>query len=331
MKAPRVTLAVSVLTLVIALLIGMAIGSDSIPLRYVFDTSDQKLHDALVVARLPRVILAALSGAGLSVAGVALQATLRNPLAEPYVLGVSGGCALGATLAIVLGLAPFSYLGASLVPLAALAGGAVATAIVYALVRRWGTGDSYAVILSGFALNAIASSVITLVRTLASPVIGQKVSFYLTGSLDSQGWPALAFVALYVCLGFGMLMRDGGRLNLLALGDEGATHLGVNVKKLERRTFLAGSLIVGAIVSMTGMIGFVGLLVPHAMRKLLGPDVRLLLPTSFFFGGAALVLCDAASRLMYQWLHRELAVGAVTALIGGPLFLALMVRRPSPA
>ncbi len=329
MRDPRVTLAGSVLVLALAMLVATAIGSEAISLRYLFDTSEPRFHAALVDARLPRVVLGALAGGGLAVAGVAFQATLRNPLAEPYVLGVSGGCALGATLAIVLGVAPLTYLGASLVPLAALAGGAASTAIVYALVRRWGTSDSHAIILSGVVLNAIASALITFIKTLVSASKAQELLFWLMGFLDVQAWPTLAFVALYIFIGIAVLMRNAGQLNLLALGNDGAAHLGVNVKKLERHTFLAGSLIVGAIVSVTGLIGFVGLLVPHAMRKLVGPDVRLLLPTSFFFGGATLVICDAASRLMFRWLHTEPPVGAVTALIGGPLFLVLMVKRPN--
>ncbi len=327
MRDPRITLALSVLALVVAMLFAVAIGSDSIPLRFLFDNSNPQFHNALVVGRLPRVVLGAIAGGGLAASGVAFQATLRNPLAEPFLLGVSGGCALGATLAIALGAAPFTYFGASVVPLAALLGGAVSTAIVYAVVRRWGTGDAHAIILAGVVLNAIAGSLITFIRTLVPAGKVQELTSWLTGFLDVQAWPTIGFVAFYTLIGSALLMRLSGQLNLLALGNEGATHLGVNVKKLERRTFLAGSLIVGAIVSVTGLIGWIGLLVPHTMRKLLGPDVRLLLPTSFFFGGATLVACDALSRFTFQ-LGRELPVGAVTALLGGPLFLVLMVRRP---
>ena len=147
------------------------------------------------------------------------------------------------------------------------------------------------------------------------------------GFLDVQSYTQIAFVFAYVAVGVAILLRDAARLNVLALGDDGAAHLGVDVRALERRTFFACSAIVGGIVSLTGLIGFIGLVVPHALRRTMGPDVRLLLPTSLLVGGGTLVLCDLVSRLMFRFIHTEPPVGAVTALLGGPLFLVLLRKR----
>jgi iron complex transport system permease protein len=252
---------------------------------------------------------------------------LRNPLAEPYVLGVSGGAALGATLAILLGLGSVAFWGASLVPLVALASGLAATALVYGMARATGRRGSEPVLLAGVVVNAIASAAITFAKTLVSANKAQELLFWLMGFLDVQSPSVIGFVALYVTLGVGVLLVDAGRLNLLALGDEAAANLGVDVRRLERRVFVASSLIVGAIVSTTGLIGFVGLIVPHAMRRLVGSDARRLLPASLLGGAAVLVACDAVSRGLFHLVHREPPVGAITALVGGPLFIALLRRR----
>ncbi len=280
----------------------------------------------LLEARAPRVFLGAVAGAGLAAVGLAFQSVLRNPLAEPYVLGVSGGSALGATLAILVGLTSASFLGAALVPLAALAGGVAATTLVYALVRSRTDASGTSILLAGVVVNAIASSAITFLKTLVSASKAQELLYWLVGFLDVQSPTVLAMVAIYTLIGVAVLMRDAGRLNLLALGDDAAHALGVDVRALERRTFFACSLVVGAIVSVTGLIGFVGLIVPHAVRRLVGPDLRVALPTALFGGGAVLVACDLVSRALFRWLGTEPPVGAVTALVGGPLFLFLLRR-----
>jgi iron complex transport system permease protein len=176
-------------------------------------------------------------------------------------------------------------------------------------------------------VNSIASAAITFLKTLVTASKAQELLFWLMGFLDVHAWSSVAFVAVYVFGGLAVLLADAGRLNLLALGDDAAGSLGVDVRRLERRVFFACSAVVGAIVSLTGLIGFVGLVVPHALRRLAGPDVRLLLPASFFAGGAVLVGCDLVSRMLFRWLHTEPPVGAVTALVGGPLFL-LLLRAP---
>jgi iron complex transport system permease protein len=315
------------LLLFFAMALGVAWGTEPVSLERAILDPDSLDRVIVTGVRLPRVALGAVSGAGLAIVGAAFQAVLRNPLAEPYVLGVSGGAALGATCALLLGLAGTTVLGASIVPIAALAGGVAATAVVYGLARTGRGTSATSILLAGVVVNAIASAAITFLKTLVTASKAQEILFWLMGFLDVPSTAALGGVTAYVALGAAMLLRDAGRLNLLALGDEPAEHLGVDVAALGRRTLLACSLVVGAIVSVTGLIGFVGLIVPHALRRLVGPDNRALLPASLCAGGATLVACDLVSRALFRWLHTEPPVGAVTALVGGPLFLVLLRRR----
>jgi iron complex transport system permease protein len=312
-----------------AIVLGASFGTDPVSVLTAIADSASRDHDIVFEVRLPRVLLAALAGAGLSIVGVALQALLRNPLAEPFVLGVSGGSAFGATIAILLGLNGATMVGASLVPLAALAGGMGATVLVHAFATAAPSSRSTSVLLAGVVVNAIASAAITFVKTLIQPAKAQELLFWLMGFLDVPSRPALIALTVYLTLGAGMLLYDAARLNVLSLGDEAASHLGIRVRAVEHRTLLASSLVVGAIVSVTGLIGFVGLVVPHVLRRLVGPDTRTLMPASLMLGGAALVMCDLVSRGSFRWLHTEPPVGAVTALVGGPLFLFLLRRRPA--
>jgi iron complex transport system permease protein len=288
--------------------------------------SDPSSLDGVITwrVRLPRVALAAAAGGGLSVVGAALQLMLRNPLAEPYLLGVSGGAALGATVAILAGLTALAWLGAALVPLAALAGGLAATAIVYAVARSDGSPSRTGILLSGIIVNAIASSLITFAKSIVSPSKAQELLFWLMGFVDVPHTTALVAVGAYVLVGCGLLWLDAGRLNVLSLGEEAAGHLGLDVRRVVRRVFVASSLVVGAIVSVTGLIGFVGLVVPHVVRRIVGPDMRVMMPACFFGGAAALVLSDLAARASFAWLGTEPPVGAITALLGGPVALVMI-------
>ncbi len=320
--------------LALALALGVAFGSEPISLLRAWH-EPESFDRAAVALRLPRVLLGAGAGAGLSVVGVALQAALRNPLAEPYVLGVSGGAALGATVAIVLGITASTLAGASVLPLFALVGGLGAMALVHAVARgpalgggsARGRGDAGTLLLVGVVVNAFASALVTFLKSTVSAEKSQALLFWLVGFLDAPRPAALGFVWFYTLLGSAVILRDAPRLNLLALGDETAESLGVDVAALGRRTLLAASLVVGAVVSVTGLIGFVGLVVPHALRRLLGPDARTLVPASFLAGAALLVLCDLGSRLAFRGLGTVPPVGAVTALLGGPAFLFILRRE----
>ncbi len=313
--------------LVFSMVLGVSFGTDPVSLASAVLDGASRDHDIVFEVRLPRVLLAALAGAGLSIVGVALQALLRNPLAEPFILGVSGGSAFGATLAIVFGLNGATVLGASFLPLAALAGGMAATLLVHAFATSAPGSRSTSVLLAGVVVNSIASAAITFVKTLVAPSKAQELLFWLMGFLDVPSRASLIALAGYLSIGASILLYDAARLNVLSLGDDAAAHLGVRVRAVEVRTLFASSLVVGAIVSVTGLIGFVGLIVPHVLRRLIGPDARLLMPASLLLGGALLVACDLVSRGAFRWLHTEPPVGAVTALLGGPLFLFLLRRR----
>ena len=310
-----------------AVVLAVRFGAEPVSVARAWSEEASLDRAILVDVRLPRVALAALAGGGLAAVGAAFQALLRNPLAEPYVLGVSGGAAFGATTAIALGLGASTLLGAALIPAAAFLGGLGATLIVYGVARDARAGSSgTSILLAGIMVNAIASALITAQKTLVSPSRAQQLLRWLTGFIDLPSPLALAVVSVYVVAGIAVLLADAGRLNLLALGDETAETLGVDVRALERRVFLASSCVVGAIVSVTGLIGFIGLVVPHVVRRLGGPDHRRLLPFSIVLGASSLVLCDLAARLVFRWAGTEPPVGAVTALIGGPAFLVLLRR-----
>lgn len=324
---PGLAFALCGLALCFAIVFGISFGTDPASLVEAILEPTSQAHYIVFDVRLPRVLLAALAGAGLSVVGVALQALLRNPLAEPFVLGVSGGSALGATIAIVFGLSGTTVLGASLVPLSAFVGGVITTLFVHALALATNESRGMSVLLAGIVINAIASAGITFIKTIVAPVKAQELLFWLVGNLDMPSSASLVAVFVYCTIGTAILLYDAARLNVLSLGDSAAMHLGIRASAVETRTMLASSLVVGAVVSVTGIIGFVGLLVPHALRRILGPDNRVLMPASLGLGGAALVLCDLATRSAFRWLGRDLPVGAVTALVGGPLFLFLLMRR----
>jgi iron complex transport system permease protein len=315
---------------IVAVALAIAIGEPVVWSR-VLDPSTVD-HSIVMRARLPRVLLGLVAGAGLAVTGAAYQGLLRNPLAEPYVLGVSGGAALGATVAIALvsSFAPLAVAGIATVA-AALSGG-LATLFVWALATRSQharslAGHATSILLAGVVVNAIASGAITFVKTIVRASTAQQLLFWLAGFLDVPTTGSLVIVSVLVALGGAALIAESPRLNLLALGDEHAGHLGVDVRALERRVFIASSIVVGAVVATCGMIGFIGLLVPHVVRRLVGADHRRVLPLSFAFGGATLVACDLLARVTFRVLGTEPPVGAITALIGGPLFLVLLARR----
>jgi len=309
--------------------LAVAFGTEPVSLTKAWSDADSFDRESIVYVRGPRVLLGAISGAGLGAVGCALQAVLRNPLAEPYMLGVSGGAALGATLAILLGLSHVGLFGATVLPLFALLGALAATVLVYAFAKGGSGVRGASLLLAGVVVNAMAGAAITFLKSVVSAQKAQELLFWLVGFLDVPPPKLLGIVVVYTLLGVMVLARDAGRLNLMALGETSAFHLGVDVRALERRVVLGCSLVVGAITSATGLIGFVGLVVPHALRPLIGADMRRLLPASFFGGATLLVLCDLVARLSFRFLRTEPPVGAITALIGGPVFLWLLRRNVS--
>ena len=278
--------------------------------------------------RAPRVGMGLLLGAGLSGVGVVFQAMLRNPIADPYVLGVSGGAALGGALGLVL--APLTALaGAGEAQLCAFAGALAATGFLWRLARGATGASALAILLGGTVFNAFAAAAILLLQSLVPADRAQAILFWLMGSLRVETLPAQALLpaAAAVLLSLFVLLFQGHALNALALGDLGAAAVGVDVLRLRRRLLVTACLIVGAAVSVGGLIGFVGLVVPHFLRLMVGPDHRRLLPTAALAGATFLVLCDAATRALFPALGTDLPVGVLTAGLGAPVFLALLWRE----
>ena len=274
----------------------------------------------IVQTRIPRVLLAAVVGASLAAAGAAFQGLLANPLADPHVLGVSGGAAVAGAAALVAGIDPVS----PLVPLAAFLGALGTVAAVVLVARTGGRTTPHALLLTGVVANSLAASLIMLVNAMASYRQAQGVLFWMMGALSSQSYALVAVAGSYAAIGAVALVRHAAALNLLAAGEEGAAALGVETERVRRAVFLAAALLVGAAVSVSGMISFVGLIVPHVLRLLLGPDLRLLIPASFLGGAVFLIWADTLARTVLG--PAELPVGVVTALLGGPFFLFLLRR-----
>lgn len=274
--------------------------------------------------RLPRVLLAFVAGAGLSVAGVTLQAVVRNPLADPYVLGVSSGASLGAVAALTMGA---TWLGGLGVSVAAFVGALFALAVVLLLARREGTLSPLRVVLAGTAIGYLFAAATSYLQLRAHPSELAGVLFWLLGSVSGAQWHDLAGPAVAVVACVGYLSLQGRALNALLFGDETATTLGIGVDSLRLQLLVLASLLTGLVIAVAGGVGFVGLLVPHAVRLLIGSDHRRVLPVAALLGGTFLVLVDLAARTLDA--PNELPLGILTAVLGAPFFLWLLRRRPA--
>ncbi len=332
----RAALAVAVLAplVLVALWVGLSTGAGAMSLRAALDGVEP---DATVLFRLriPRVLLAAEVGAALSVAGVALQALLRNPLADPFVFGLSGGAAIGTAIVVAASgtavgaaaLSAASFVGLLPAQLAAVAGAMAAALLVFTLGRTRGQLEPTRALLVGVVFNSFASAVVLSVEAVLQPEQTLAVLLWLSGTLGYEALPLLAGAGVALLVPALVLIALAGRLNLLALGDEGAAALGVDVPRTRFLAFFAASAAVGIAVAFTGLVGFVGLVVPHAVRLVTGPDHRVVLPASALGGAAFLVLADALARVLFRGLGAEPPVGAVTAIVGAPLFVALLWSR----
>ncbi len=279
--------------------------------------------DIVLRVRLPRVVLAALVGASLGVAGALFQALLRNPLADPFILGVSGGAALAGIAMLTLGGAV--GLGYAAVPPAAFAGAVGTVVLLLAVAGPTGKLSPTTLLLTGVVFNAFASAAIVFLASTAGLADGASIFLWLIGNLSDARFDVAGWVALFLVLGLASALPLARGLNLLALGEEPAAQLGVDVERTKRVLLVSTSLMVGAAVSVSGLIGFVGLIIPHLLRLRLGPDHRLLLPAAALSGAGFLLVCDTVARTLLA--GRELPVGAITALAGGPLFLWLLRRH----
>lgn len=306
-----------------ACLVGLALGAVPIPPSGVLAallSPDAPAAAIIRDIRAPRVLLAFVVGGGLGISGAALQALVRNPLADPYLLGISGGAGLAAVIAIALGLG-----GAWGVPAAAFAGGLGAVALVYRLSTVAGRRlDPQVLVLAGVVVSAFTGAMITAVLTLSPAEKLRNAFLWLLGGFSGASWSSLGVFVAYAVLPLAGLFGAARALDLLSLGEEPAQSLGLDAPRARRVVYLATSLLTAASVAVCGVVGFVGLVAPHALRGLLGPAHRRLLPAVFVGSGSFLVLADAAARTVARPI--ELPVGVVTALVGVPLF-ALLLRR----
>ena len=294
-----------------------AIGIDT-----VWAPTDPIIESTLWVVRFPRIVMALVVGAALAVAGAVMQAIFGNPLAEPGVVGVSSGAALGAATAIVLGA---SSLGGAGIALFAFLGGLVATLLVYVVSRAGGRTEVVTLLLTGIAVNAIAQAGIAFVLFIADTASREQIVFWQLGSLGGSLWSQVVIVASVAVVGVLLAFALARRYDLLSLGERNARHLGVNVERLRLVSIVLVALLTGVAVAFTGIIAFVGLVVPHIIRMVIGPAHRGLILASAVGGGALLVLADLLTRTLVA--GAELPIGMLTSLVGGPFFFWLLYRQ----
>ena len=313
-------------------LISLSVGSVHINLINVLNsltnaftgTASLSSQEELILfsVRLPRIIFAGIVGASLSIGGVVFQAMLRNPLADPYVLGISGGSALGAIAGIIIGASSF-YLG---IPLLAFCGALVTVFLVFVVAggTRGPLLDN-SLLLSGVVVNAFFSAAILFFLSIVNSLELHSITFWLMGDLSRASIKEISLSAICLFTGFLIIYAQARKLNLIVQGEETALHLGVNIEHTKQLLLIVTSLITAVAVSMAGIIGFIGIMVPHMMRLVFGSDHRLLLPASALFGASFLVIADTLARLVLA--PAELPVGVITALCGAPYFIFLLKRK----
>lgn len=336
-SAARIGL-VALVTLVIwagAAAAGLSIGSTELGgldlvVRWLGGELTDTERNIIVHARLPRVVFAGLVGAALAVGGAVFQAVLRNPLADPYILGISGGAALGGTLVLVLGALTVGAVTMG-VPVGAFVGAMGALAVIFGVERvtpTTGPSSTYVLLLTGVIVNAFAASLIMFLQSVVTAREAQEILFYLMGALSVEGTSTttMVLVALVMVLSIGIIYRYAVDLNAVSLGDEDAAYLGVQVGRVRAVTVVVASVAVAVAVAFSGIIGFVGLVVPHAIRLAVGPDHRVLIPACAFGGAAFLTVADLLARGGFGLIGTTLPVGVLTSLIGAPLFLYFLWR-----
>jgi len=322
--------------LLLAALVATSIGAAQIPLSLVGKIFLRKLpllnqfarganfsptYETIIFeVRLPRVILSAIVGAALATAGVIFQGLFKNPMADPYIIGVSSGAALGATLAIVLQTGT-GLLGFYAVPLMAFLGAMVTTLIVYRLAKVGGRIPISSLLLAGLAVGSFLTAIISFIMASTGKDI-QAVIFWLMGGFSARNWSHVKMVLPFFLLGLPIALAFVRDLNIMLLGEEKAQHLGVEIEQVKKVLLVSASLMAAAAVSISGLIGFVGLMIPHIVRLILGPDHRLLLPCSALAGAIFLIVADTMARVLLA--PTEIPVGIITAFFGAPFFIYLL-------
>ncbi len=309
----RLALGILALALLTSIVMGVSIGPDG---------ASSPLGNPLAALRLSRVLLAVVVGAGLAATGAALQALMKNPLADPYVLGVSGGAAMGGALAIAVGGAAGLGLHAS-----AAGGALLASALLAWFLARDRGGRSETALLVGVTLNAFSWALVAVVRAALPAERTQILSVWLVGTVGYPAVSDLVIAAVTTVVGLALLVVASGDLALMRAGEEEAARLGVSLRRAKLLSYGAASLLVGVAVSTSGVIGFIGLIAPHACKLALGRDERLVVPASALAGAVALVLFDTAARASFTLFSSELPTGALTAVVGAPLFAFALWRK----
>ncbi|WP_097027438.1 FecCD family ABC transporter permease [Clostridium peptidivorans] len=289
------------------------------------DLSNVSNTQVLIITniRLPRIFMAALIGAGLSVVGASFQAIFKNPMADPYVLGISSGAALGASIAIVMGL-QFTFLGVNLVTVFAFFGAILTTIIVYSIAKTGTKIPTNVLLLAGVSVSFLLSSLISLIMIFNREQVEQIV-FWTMGSIASANWQQVLSLLPFIVLGCTLMIIYARDLNIMLTGDETASSLGVDVDKVKKILLVISSIIVAACVSVSGIIGFVGLIIPHMIRLLVGPDHRTLLPFSTIGGAIFMIIADTLARTLVP--PAEIPVGAITSVFGAPYFIYLLITN----
>jgi iron complex transport system permease protein len=281
-------------------------------------------HNLIITKiRLPRILTASLVGMGLSVVGTSFQAMFKNPMADPYVLGISSGAALGGALALVMGISE-RFLGLGAVTLFAFIGALLTTFLVYNIARVGNKIPTTTLLLAGVAVSYFMSAIISMIMVFNRQAV-EKIVFWTMGSLSTSNWNTNIILLIVIFIGSAIIYYFNKDLNILLTGDDSARSLGVNVDKVKKILLVVSSLIVAAAVSFCGIIGFVGLIVPHAMRMFVGPNHKYLIPFSALGGAFFLLICDTLARTIAA--PSELPVGAITALFGAPYFAYLLIKN----
>ncbi len=321
------TLIILVIILIIACLSGLAIGSTKIPFGDIIDIllngKGTAQYSILTGIRLPRTIIAVAIGGSLSLAGTLLQGMFRNPLVEPYTLGISGGASLGVCLTIVFSL--HTKIGIMAYPVSGFAGAGLVIFLVYTLSLRGGALKPNTMLLTGVMISFVASSIVMLLMAISKSDDLHNIVFWIMGSLDEPNIMLIKIVSYGSIVGLIISLFHCHNLNALALGEEQATLLGVNTSKTKKILFIIASLLTGLSVSVAGIIMFVGLIIPHFMRIMIGSDHRILIISSFLGGASFLIMCDIFARTIISPL--ELPVGVITGIIGGIVFIYILRQK----
>lgn len=315
----------SIVALLVAIWLGVSVGSVKVPISTLWDTGADAIATNIVwKIRMPRVVLAGLVGASLAIAGAAFQGLLKNPLADPYTLGVSSGASVGAVATLFFGIS-VPFLGIFTLPVFSMIGALVTMLLVITFAKLVDRSMKMeTIILTGIIFSSFLGSVISLMIALTGEELRQIIG-WLLGSVSMRGWSFVQMALPFVVIGTILLWLNRRELNAMLFGEERAKHLGVNVKKRKMMILIGGSMLTGTAVAVSGTIGFVGLVVPHMTRLLFGSDNRHVLPLSFINGAALLIICDLVSRTIIS--PTELPIGVITAFIGAPVFAFIFFRQ----